>query len=112
MDDVKHIGHSLCRVVDIALQVHERRLLLKDSVLVALRYGVNNLVHVSISLADIHIVADTDHVSHEGDHVRRLADGLTVSNLRLAFVKVLNFQAKQVTSGSKGEACTGRIVTE
>ena len=52
----------------------------------ALGYRVNHFVHVSISLADVHVIADTDHVSHEGNHVGCLADGLAVSYLGFALV--------------------------
>ena len=36
VDDVQHIGHALGGMVDVALQVDERRALLEDTVAVAL----------------------------------------------------------------------------
>ena len=92
MDDVEHICHCLCRVVNVALQVYKGRLLFQDAVLISLSYSVNNLVHVSISLTDVHIVADTDDICHEGDHVSSLTDSLAVGYLRFSFVQILNFQ--------------------
>lgn len=81
MDDVEHVSHCLCRVVDVTLQVHKRRFLLKDAILVALGYSVDNFVHVSISFADVHVIADPDDIRHEGNHVRGLAHSLAVGNL-------------------------------
>ena len=92
MNDVEHISHSLCRVVDVTLKVYERRFLLEDAVFVSLCYSVNNFMHVSISFADVHIVADTDHVCHEGDHVCCLTYCLAVCNLRFSLVQILNLK--------------------
>ena len=58
----------------------------------ALCNSVNYFVHVSVALADVHVIADTDNVSHEGNHVSCLTNCLAVSNLALAFVQILNFQ--------------------
>ena len=112
MDDVKHISHSLCRMVDIALKVNQSRFLLKDTVFVALCYSVNNFMHVFVAFADVHIITDTDNVSHEGDHVSCFTNCFAVSNLRFAFIQILNFKTKKVTCGSKGETCTCRVITE
>ena len=79
-------------MVDIALQVYKGRLLLQDAVLISLSHCVNNFVHISISLADVHIVTDTDDICHEGDHVCSLTNGLAVCYLRLSFVQILNLQ--------------------
>ena len=51
-------------------------------------------MHISVSLTDVHIIADTDYVGHEGDHVGCLAYSLAVSNLRFALVQILNLQAR------------------
>ena len=59
----------------------------------ALCDSVNHFVHVSIALADVHIIADTDDISHEGNHVSCLADSLTMGNLALTLVQILDFQA-------------------
>ena len=64
--------------------------------LMALGDRIHHLMHVGVALADVHIVADADHVRHEGDHVGRLAHGLAVGHLALALVKVLHGQAQQV----------------
>ena len=112
MDDVKHISHSLCWVVNVTLKVYKCRFLLKNSVLVSFCYSVNNFVHVFVTFSDVHIITDTDNISHEGDHVSCLTNCLTVSNLRFSFVKILNFKTKKVTSRSERETCTCGIVTE
>ena len=59
----------------------------------ALCNSVNNFVHVSVALADVHVVADTDDVSHEGNHVSCLADSLAMGYLALTLVQILDFQA-------------------
>ena len=46
-------------------------------------------MHICISLADVHIIADTDYISHERDHVCSLADSLAVSYLALALIQIL-----------------------
>ena len=74
--------------------------------------SVNYFVHICVSLTDVHIIADTDYVGHEGDHVGCLAYSLAVGNLRFALVQILNLQAQQIAGGSKGETGTGRVVAE
>ena len=46
-----------CGSVEFAGDVYKRQL-------VALCYRVNNFVHISVALADVHVITDTDHVSH------------------------------------------------
>ena len=87
VDDVQHIGHALRRMVDVALQVDERRTLLKNAVAVAFLQSVHERLLVLMALMDVHIVADADDVGHEGDHVGRLTDRLAVGNLGLLLVE-------------------------
>ena len=112
VDDMKHICHRLCRVVDVALQIHKCRFLFQNAVFIALCYRVNHFMHIGISLADVHIIADTDNVSHERDHICCLADGLAVGYLRFPFVQILNFESQQVAGGSKRKTGTCRIIAE
>ena len=60
-------------MVNVALKVYKSRSLLKDTVFVALCYSINNFMHVFVAFADVHIITDTDHVSHEGYHVSCLS---------------------------------------
>ena len=69
-------------------------------------------MHVLVTFANVHIITDTDNVSHEGDHVSCLTNGLTMSDLALALVKILNLKTKQVTSRCERETGTGRVITE
>ena len=46
-----------------------------------------------MALADIHVVADTDDVGHEGNHISRFADCFAVGNLALLFIEVLNLES-------------------
>ena len=39
---------------------------------------------ISVALADVHIITDTDYISHERDHVSCLTNSLTMSDLRFA----------------------------
>ena len=112
VDDVQHIGHALGGMVHIALQVHQGGLLLQDTVAVAFLHGVHKGLLILVTLADEHIIADADDVGHEGHHVRGLADGLAVGDLRLLLVQVLDLQAQQVAGGGEGEAGTGGVVAE
>ena len=112
VDDVQSVSHSLGGVVDVTLQVDQSGLLLQDASCVTLGNSVHELLLVGVALADVHVVTDTDDVSHEGNHVSGLTDGLAMSNLRLAFVQILNFQAQQVTCRSEGETGTGGVVAE
>ena len=112
MDDMVEISHSLGRVVDVALEVDEGRLLLEDAVLIALFESVRDLLLIGMALADVHIVADADDVSHKGDHVGGLADGLAVGDLALALVQILHLYAQQIAGRGKGEAGTGGVIAE
>ena len=109
---MEHIGHALRRVVDVALQVHERGLLLENTVPIALLHGVHEGLLILVTLADEHIVADTDDVGHERHHVRRLADGLAVGDLGLLLVEVLHLETQQVAGGGEGETGAGGVVAE
>ena len=99
-------------MVDVALQVDQSGLLLQDAGLVALGDSLHEFLLVGVALANVHVVTDTDDVSHEGNHVGSLADGLAVGDLGLALVQVLNFQTQQVAGGSEGETGTGGVVAE
>ena len=112
MDDVQHVGHGLGGMVDVALQVDQRGLLLQNAVLVALGHSVHHVMHVLVALADVHVVTDADDVRHEGDHVGSLADGLAVGDLALALVQILHFQTQQVAGGGEGETGAGGVVAE
>ena len=99
-------------MVGVGLQAHERRTVVEDAVSIGLGDGLCDLLHVGIALADELVVADADHIGHEGDHGRGLADRLAVGDLGLGLVEVLELQAKHVRAGSEGEAGAGRVVTE
>ena len=104
---MESIRHNLSGVIDIALQVDKGGTLFEHAVLIAFGNRIHKSVHVSIALTDVHIVADTDNVCHERNHISGFADGFSVGNLRLAFVQILYFQTEQVTSRRKAEPCAG-----
>ena len=93
VDDVGRVSHTLSRMVDVALEVDQRRFLFEDAVFIALRDGIDDFFLVGMTFADVHVVADADDVGHEGDHVGRFPDRFAVGNLALLFVQVLDLQA-------------------
>ena len=109
---MKHIGHALGGVVDIALEIHQGRPLLQHPVPVALGHRVGYGLHIGVTLSDVHIVPDTDDIGHEGDHIGGLPHGLAVGDLALALVQVLDLQAQQVAGAGEGEAGPGGVVPE
>ena len=112
VDDMQHIGHALGGMVHIALQVYQSGTLLQNAVPVAFLQGVHKGLLIGVTLANVHIIADTDDISHEGDHVGGFPDGLAVGDLRLFLVQDLLLQAQQVAGGGEGETGAGGIVTE
>ena len=112
VDDMQHVRHALGRMVHVALQVHERRSLLEDTVAVALFQRVHERLLILMTLMDVHVVADADDVSHERDHVCGLTDGFAVGNLGLLLIENLLFQTQEVAGRSKREAGTGGVVAE
>ncbi len=94
VDQVQHVCHALGRVVDIALQIDQGGPLLQHPFQEALFYGLGHFQHIGMSLADIHVITDADHVGHERDHVGSLAHCLAVGDLRLAFIQVLRLQTQ------------------
>ena len=79
-------------------------------------------MHVSVALADVHIIADTDNVSHERDHVSCFTYSLAMGNLRSGIViqcrVARSHSSKQgnvyrrIFLQSKRETGTGRIIAE
>ena len=112
VDAMQHVRHALRRVVDIALEVDQRGLLFEHARLVALGHGVDDVVHIRIALADVHIVADADDVGHEGDHVRGLAHRFAVRDLALALVEILHLKAEEVARRREREARAGGVIAE
>ena len=99
-------------MVHIALKIHQRGTLLQNTVPVALIQRIHEGLLVSVALADVHIVPDTDDIGHEGHHVRRFPDSLAVGDLALFLLKVLRLKAQQVAGRGKGETGAGGIIPE
>ena len=112
MDDVQHVRHTLGRMVDVALQVHKRRLLLEDAVPESFRHRVDDIMHVLVAFSDIHVIADTDDVRHEGNHIGSFTYRLAMSDLALLLIQILYFEAEQIAGRSKAEARACGIVAE
>ncbi len=111
-EEVHGVGHGLGGVVDVALEVHQRGALLQDAGGVALLHRAGDFPHVGVALADVHVVADADHLGHEGDHVGRLPHRLAVGDLALALVQILERQAEEVAGAGEAEAGAGGVVAE
>jgi len=99
-------------MVDVALKVDEGRFLFENAVFVALGHSVDDFVLVGAALADVHVIADADDVSHEGNHVGCFTDCFAVGYLALAFVQILDFEAQEVAGRSEGETRTRGVVAE
>ena len=112
MDDVEHICHTLCRMVNIALKVYKSWSLLKNTIFISLCYSIHKFFLVGVTFSDVHVVTDTDYISHEGYHVSGLTNSLAMSDLGFLLIQILYLKSKKVAGRSKGEAGTGGIVTE
>ena len=112
MDDMEHICHRLCRMIDVALKVYQGRPLFQNSIFMSLLYSVHHIMHIFVALANIHIITDTDYIRHEGDHIRCFTYSLTVCDLGFSFVQILYFEAEEIARRSKAETRTGRVVAE
>ncbi len=97
-------------MVEVALEVDERRPLLEDALEVSLVDGLRHFQHVGVALSDVHVVPDPDHVGHEGDHVRRLPDRLAVRHLRRRLVEVLHLEAEEIARRGVAEPGPGGLV--
>ena len=62
-----------------------------------------NLSLVLMTLMDVEIVTDTDNLSKERDHVGGFTDSLTMRDLGLSLIKVVDGKAKELASGSERE---------
>ncbi len=103
VDYMEHIRHRLCRVVDVALKVHQRRSLFQHPLVIPFLHSISNLLHIGVAFANIHIISNSDDIRHETDHISGFPNGLAVSDLALLFIEILDFQAKQVTGAGKAE---------
>ena len=63
-------------------------------------------------LADIHVIADSDDIRHEGNHVRGFSYRLAVRDLALLLIQILYLQSQQIARGGKGESGSGGVVAE
>ena len=106
------VGQALGRVVEVALEVDDRRALQQDALAVALVERGGDLAHVGVALAEEHVVADADDLGEEADHRGGLAHGLAVGDLRGGLVELLGREAEQVAGRPEGVARARRLVAE
>lgn len=76
-------------VVNVALQIDKRRALFEHAVVETFVDITSDILHVGVTFANVHVVANTNDVRHERDHVRRLFDCLAMGNLRFALIQIL-----------------------
>ena len=112
MNDLLHVGKALRRMVNVTLQVDERRLLLQDSVLVSLRHRVHEGFLVSMTLSDIHVIPDSDDIRHKGNHVRGFSHCFAMRDLALLLIQILYLQSEQVAGRAEGKPGSGGVVAE
>ena len=99
-------------MVHIALQIDQGGFLLQDSVVMSFGNSIHEGLLILVAFADEHIIADTDDIRHEAYHVGCFTNGLSVSNLGLLFIQVLNLQSQQIAGAGKGEAGSGGVIAE
>ena len=75
------IGHGLGRVVDIALQVNQRRTLRQNALLIAIIQRGADFAHIGVARSQEHIVANTNGIGAERDHVGGFTHGFAVGDL-------------------------------
>ena len=106
------IGHGLGGVINIALQIHQRRALRQYALCKPVIKRCADFAHVGIPGTKEHVVANPDHVCTEGNHVGGFAYRFAVSDLRFPFVQVLLGQPQKIQGGSERETGARRVVTE
>ncbi len=106
------ISHGLGRVINVALQVDQRRALGQHPLFEPFVERGAHFTHVGVAGPQVHVVANADGIGAEGDHVGGFTDGFTVGNLGFAFIQILLGQAEQVEGGGVGETGTGGVVAK
>ncbi len=106
------ISHGLGRVINVALQVDQRRALGQHSLLEPFVERGAHFTHVGVAGPQVHVVANADGIGAKRDHVGGFTHRLAVGNLGLALVQILLGQAQQVEGGGVGEAGTGGVVAK
>ena len=81
-------------MVGVGLQGDQRGTVVENAVGVCLLDGLGDLGHIGVAGTDVHVVADTDDVGHEGNHGSGLANGLAVGDLGLLLVQILELETK------------------
>ena len=106
------IRHRLRRMVNVALQIDHVGPLMQHAFLKTFLHRGGNLAHVTVALAEIHVVADADDLGQERNHVRRLAHGFAVGDLRFLLVQVRQAQAQRIGRRREAEARARGVVAE
>ena len=99
-------------MVNIALKVYKSWSLLKNTIFISLCYSIHKFFLVGVTFSDVHVVTDTDYISHEGYHICCFTYGFAMCDLGFFLIKILHFQTKKVACRSERETCTCGIVTE
>ncbi|OPZ81507.1 MAG: hypothetical protein BWY77_00611 [bacterium ADurb.Bin431] len=104
---MEEIGRGLGGMVDVALEVDDRGMLMEDPRFEALPEGGADLAHIPVALAEEHVVADADRFGEEGDHRGGLAHGFAVGDLGLDLVEFGESESEGVDGGGEAEAGAG-----
>ena len=59
------IGHGLGGVIDIALQIHQRRPLGQNPLLVPLMHRPGHFFHVSVACTQVDVITDSDDLGQK-----------------------------------------------
>ena len=98
---LQQVGHRLGGMVDVALEADDAGALVEHALIEPFLNGPGDFAHVAVALAEIHVVADADDLRQERDHVRRLAHGFAVGDLRFALVEFREARPSALTAEAK-----------
>ena len=85
---------------------------MKHAVVKSLLHRGGDFAHVSVALAEIHVVANADDLREERNHVRGLAHGLAVGDLRFLLVEIGEAKAEGVDRRRETETRARRVIAK
>ena len=109
---MNQIRQALRRMVNVALQIDHVGPLMQHALLKTFLHRGRHFAHVTVPLAEIHVIADADDLGHERNHVRRLAHRFAVRDLRFFLVQIREAQAQRVRRRGEAETRARRVVAE
>ena len=106
------ISHGLGRVINVALQVDQRRTLGQHPLLEPFIQCGAHFAHIGVTGTEEHVVTDADCIGAERDHIGRFTDGFAMGDLGFALIQILLGQTEQVQRRGVREAGSGGVIAE